>query len=144
MILVGSDAPAFFTGAAVMRKYLPHVEFLPHCKMIIDDNRYYGLITPNGGTINYDHVILDKTVCNPEFIFIVLTTLFEMGSVVNTFIDVNNKPAWKFVRGIGFTNTGILREQPMDLAIWSMNRQEWATNTLRQHYIKQTQKPGHV
>ena len=146
MIIVGSDSPAFFTGAAVMRKYLPHIEFLPHCKMIIEDNRYYGLITPNCGTVNYDHVILDKMVCNPEIIFIVLTTLFEHGDIVNTFIETDNNPAWKFVQGVGFTNTGILRQHPQPLSIWSMTADEWQENNIRKHYIKQAeqQKPEHV
>lgn len=141
MILVGSDSPLFFTGAAVMRKYLPHIEFMPHCKMIIDENRYYGLITKDGQTVMYDHVILDKMVCNPEFIFTVITALFSFGNVVNTFIDIDNKPAWKFVQGIGFTNTGILRQEPKPLSIWSMTIDEWQENKIRKHFIQQTQKP---
>lgn len=141
MIIVGSESPLFYTAAAVMREYLPCIEFLPSCKIIFDDGRYYGLITANGGTVNYDHVILDKTVCNPEIIFMIMTTLFGFGVVVNTFIDVDNTKAQRFVQGIGFKHTGTLRGQPVDLAIWSMTRQEWAANTIRLHYIKQTQKP---
>ena len=145
MQIIGSDSPLFFKAAAVMRKYLPHIYFMPSCRIIYDENRYYGLITVNGSTVNYDHVILDRTVCNPEMIFIVMTTLFSFGNIVNTFIDPNNKPAWKFVQGIGFVNTGILRQEPQSLAIWSMTVTEWAANTLRQHFIKQTQKPeAHV
>lgn len=144
MIIVGSDSPAFFKGAAIMRKYLPHVEFLPHCQMVIDDGRYYGLITPNGGTVNYDHVILDRTICNPEIIFIVMSTLFNFGPIVNAFIDIDNKAAWKFVQGIGFTNTGILRQNPKPLSIWSMTIDEWQENNIRKHFIKQTQKPEHA
>lgn len=146
MIIVGSDSPSFFTAAAVMRKYLPHIEFLPHCQIIYDENRYYGLITKNGNTVNYDHVILDKMVCNPEIIFIVLTTLFSFGTVVNTFIEKDNVDAQRFVGGIGFINTGILRQEPKPLAIWSMTIQEWQENKIRKHYIKQAeqQKPEHV
>lgn len=143
MQIVGSDSPLFFTAASVMRKYLPNIEFLPHCKIIVEENRYYGLVTPNHGTVMYDHVILDKMVCNPEIIFIVLTTLFSFGGIVNTFIDINNEPAQKFVRGIGFTNTGILRQKPQPLSIWSMTIEEWQENKIRKHYIKQ-QKPEHV
>jgi hypothetical protein len=66
-----------------------------------------------------------------------MTTLFSFGSVVNTFIDVNNKQSERFVQGVGFKHTGILRGQPKDLAIWSMTAAEWATNKIRLHYIKQ-------
>lgn len=145
MIIIGSDSPKFFEAAAIMRKYLPHIEFLPQCQIIVDDGRYYGLITKNGDTVNYDHVILDKMVCNPEIIFIVMTTLFSFGRIVNTFIDIDNKPAWKFVQGIGFINTGILRQTPKPLSIWSMTVEEWQENKIRKHFIKQTkQKPEHV
>lgn len=145
MITVGSESPLFFTAAAVMRKYLPNIEFLPHCKIIFEDNRYYGLITPNGSTVMYDHVILDKMVCNPEIIFIVLTTLFGFGTIVNTFIEKDNVDAQRFVGGIGFTNTGILQQEPKPLAIWSMTIEEWQENKIRKHYIKQAeQKPEHV
>lgn len=142
MQIVGSDSPLFFTAASVMRKYLPNIEFLPHCKIMFDENRYYGLITPNGGTVNYDHVILDRMVCNPEIIFIVLTTAFSFGTIINTFIDVDNTKAQRFVRGIGFTNTGYLRQEPKPLAIWSMTIDEWQENNIRKHVIKQ--KPEHV
>lgn len=136
MQIVGSDSPLFFKAAAVMRKYLPHIEFLPSCHIVFDENRYYGLITVNGGTVIYDHVILDRFVCNPEIIFIIITTLFSYGNIVNTFIDVDNKDAQRFVSGIGFTNTGILRQEPKPLAIWSMTVQEWLENKIRKHYIK--------
>lgn len=137
MQIVGSDSPLFYTAASVMRKYLPNIEFMPSCKIMFDDGRYYGLITKNGDNVMYDHVILDRFVCNPEIIFIVITTLFNYGSVVNTFIDVDNKQAQRFVQGVGFKHTGILRGQPKDLAIWSMTAAEWATNKIRLHYIKQ-------
>lgn len=136
MQIVGSDSPLFFKAASVMRKYLPHIEFLPSCHIVFDENRYYGLITVNGSTVIYDHVILDKFVCNPEIIFIIITTLFSYGNIVNTFIDVDNKDAQRFVSGIGFTNTGILRQEPKPLAIWSMTVQEWQENKIRKHYIK--------
>lgn len=141
MQIVGSDSPLFFKAAAVMREHLPHIEFMPSCQIVFDEGRYYGLITKNGETVIYDHLILDRTVCNPEMIFIVLTTLFGFGNIVNTFIDVNNAKAQRFVQGIGFKHTGILRGQPIDLAIWSMTAAEWATNKIRLHFIKQTQKP---
>lgn len=141
MQIIGSESPLFFTAAAVMREYLPHIDFRADCKIIFEENRYYGLITKNGESVLYDHVILDRMVCNPEIIFIVITTLFSFGSIVNTFIDVNNAQAQRFVQGVGFKHTGVLRGQPMDLAIWSMTAAEWATNKIRLHFIKQTQKP---
>jgi hypothetical protein len=137
MQIVGSDSPLFYKAAVVMREYLPDIEFMPSCKIMFDDGRYYGLITKNGNNVMYDHVVIDKFVCNPEIIFIVMTTLFSFGSVVNTFIDVNNKQSERFVQGVGFKHTGILRGQPKDLAIWSMTAAEWATNKIRLHYIKQ-------
>lgn len=136
MQIVGSESPLFFTAAAVMRKYLPHIEFLPECKIIFDEGRYYGLITTNGRTVNYDHVILDKFVANPEIVFIIISTLFRFGDIVNTFIDVDNKVAQRFVRGVGFINTGTLRQDPKPLAIWSMTVEEWQENNIRKHYIE--------
>ncbi len=141
MQIVGSESPLFFTAAAEMRKHLPNIEFLPSCKIVFDEGRYYGLITKNGGAVIYDHVILDKMVCNPEIIFMIITTLFSFGNIVNTFIDKDNVNAQRFVCGIGFTNTGVLRQEPKPLAIWSMTVQEWQENNIRKHFIKQTQKP---
>ena len=140
MIIIGSDKPQFFECAAVMRKYLPHIEFMPACKIIYDEGRYYGLITVSGETVMYDHVILDKTVCNPEFIFMVLTTLFSMGVIVNAFIETDNAPSQRFVKGIGFVNTGFLPQVPKTLAIWSMSVDGWKNNPLRRHFIEKQQQ----
>ena len=140
MNIVGSDSPKFFECAAIMRKYLPYIDFMPHCKIIYADNRYYGLITVDGDTVMYDHIILDKMVANPEVIFTVLTTLFSMGNIVNTFIDTDNAQAQRFVSGIGFINTGILRQKPKALAIWSMTADEWQNNRILRHFIKTTDK----
>ena len=134
MQIVGSDNPLFFEAAAIMRKYLPHIEFLPHCKIMFDKGRYYGLITANGNTVMYDHVILDRMVCNPEIIYIVLSTLFSFGRIVNTFIDSDNVDAQRFVSGIGFTNTGLLRQEPKPLKIWSMTIDEWQNNNIKKHF----------
>ena len=137
--MISSDKPKFFECAAIMRSYLPHIEFLPGCKIICDDNRYYGLITVSDGTVMYDHVIIDKTVCNPEFIFIVLSTLFSMGHILNTFIEVDNDKSQRFVKGLGFINTGTLRQDPKTLTIWSMTADEWKNNRIARHFIeKQT------
>lgn len=139
MNIIGSNKPKFFECAAIMRKYLPFIEFMSDCQIIYDDNRYYGLVTVNGDTVNYDHVILDKTVCNPEFIFTVIETLFRRGNVVNAFIEIDNTQAQRFVRGVGFINTGTLRQHPKPLAIWSMTADEWQNNRIRRHFLeKQT------
>ena len=139
MIITGSDKPKFFECAAVMRKYLPHIEFMPDCMIINDSDRYYGLVTVHGRTVNYDHVILDKTVCNPEFIVTVISTLFSFGNIVNTYIETDNTKAQRFVEGVGFIKTGILRQDPKELAIWSMTLDEWENNRIRRHFIeKQT------
>lgn len=141
MKIVGSDKPEFFECAAIMRKYLPHINFMPHCKIIYDDNRYYGLITYDSDTVMYDHIILDKTVCNPEFIFMVITTLFQFGVIINSFIEIDNTKAQRFVKGVGFINTGTIRQSPKPLAIWSMTLVEWENNRIRRHFLeKQTQK----
>ena len=139
MQIVGSDSPLFFKAAAVMREYLPGIDFMPRCKIMFDEGRYYGLITPYGDTVNYDHVILDRFVCNPEIIFLVISTLFTFGDIVNTFIDEDNAQAQRFVRGVGFTNTGTLRQKPKPLAIWSMTIDEWLENKIRKHF---TEKKG--
>ena len=89
----------------------------------------------------YDHIIVDKFVANPEIIFTVLTTLFSMGGIVNTFIEIDNAQAQRFVKGVGFINTGYLRQTPKPLAIWSMTINEWQNNRIRRHFIeKQTLK----
>ena len=141
MIITGSDKPKFFECAAIMRKYLPHIEFMPDCLIIYDDSRYYGLITKNGRTVNYDHIILDKTVCNPEFISTVISTLFSFGDIVNSYIETDNAKAQRFVKGVGFINTGTIRQDPKDLAIWSMTAEEWKNNRILRHFLeKQTPK----
>lgn len=136
MRIIDSSKPEFYVCASVIRKYLEHVVIAPDCKIIYDENRYYGLITVSGGTVMYDHIILDKMVCNPEFIWVVLTTLFSMGGIINTFIDVDNTQAQRFVKGVGFINTGILRQFPKPLAIWSMTVGEWENNRIRRHFTQ--------
>lgn len=136
MRIIDSSKPEFYVCASVIRKYLAHVVIAPECKIIYDENRYYGLITVSGGTVIYDHIILDKMVCNPEFIWTVITTLFSMGGIINTFIDVDNTQAQRFVKGVGFTNTGTLRQFPKPLAIWSMTVGEWENNRIRRHFTQ--------
>lgn len=143
MRIIDSSKPEFYICASIIRKYLPHVVIEPECKIIYDKNRYYGLVTVSGGTVMYDHIIQDKTVCNPEFIFTVITTLFSMGDIVNTFIEIDNAQAQRFVKGVGFINTGYLRQAPKPLAIWSMTVGEWQNNRIRRHFIeKQPSEDG--
>lgn len=136
MQIVGSESPLFFKAAAVMREYLPHIEFMPSCKIVFDEGRYYGLITKNGDTVMYDHVILDKMVCNPEIIFMIIETIFSFGSIANVFIDEDNGPAQYFVRGVGFMQTGTLRQKPKSLSIFSMTADEWQNNRIRKHFMQ--------
>ena len=139
MRIIGSDKADFYRAAAVIREHLPDVEIAPHCKILVDDNRYYGLITPTGKTVIYDHVIIDRTMCNPEFIYTALTTIFTFAPIINAFVEQTNVASKRFLDGIGFIKTGILR-QGEDLDIYSMTVQEWENNRIRRHFLeKQTQ-----
>lgn len=137
--LLGSDKPAFYRAAAVVRKYLPNVIIAPTCKIIESPGRYYGLITPDGCTVIYDHIIMDRMVCNPEFIFNVLTTLFTFGEIVNAFVETDNVESKRFLTGIGFINTGFLRQDQI-LEIFSMTAHEWQNNRIRRHFIEKQPK----
>lgn len=138
--LLDSSKPAFYRAAGVIREYLPDVIIAPTCKIIESPGRYYGLITPDGCTVIYDHVIIDKFVCNPEFIFKVLTTVFQFGDIMNTFVERDNTASRRFLDGLGFVHTGFLRQDTI-LEIYSMTAQEWENNRVRRHFIeKQTQK----
>lgn len=138
MRIIGSDKPDFYRAAAVIREYLPDVLIMPECKIIVDDNRYYGLVTPNGGTVIYDHVIRDRTVCNPEFIFTVISSLFTFAPIINAFVEQDNVASKRVLEGVGFIKTGILRqEQSVD--IYSMTAQEWQNNRIMRHFTKTTQ-----
>jgi len=141
MQIVGSDSPSFYRAAAVIREHLPLVAFNDGCKIIFDENRYYSVINiDNIGNVVYDHVCLDPWYMTPSHIFMVLTTVFSMGAVINAFVDPANIRSKKFLIGVGFTKTGILRQVNGNWEIYSMTRAEWYGNRVRRHFIqKQTQ-----
>ncbi len=139
MRIVGSDKPEFFIAAAKIREYLPHVIMGPDCKIIYDSDRYYGIITPDGGNIIYDHVVLDPMFVNPQNVFMVLTTIFSFGTILNTFVEKGNGRAMRLLSGLGFINTGTLRQVDGDLEIYSMRADEWINNRIRQHFMEKQQ-----
>ena len=134
MRVIESDLPYFYECAAVIKKHLPYCEITKKHKIIVEDNRYYGLLKIQGKNAVYDHIILDKTVCNPEFIFKVLTFIFSEADICNVFVVWDNIPSQKFTNGLGFTQTGILRQIPDALFMYSMTIQEWQKNKIRRHF----------
>ena len=136
MKVIESDTPEFYSAATIIKQKLSHVEITPHHKIICDDGRYYGLLYVIDDVATYDHVIIDKTCCNPEFIFMVLTYIFSVASICNCFIALDNGPSIYFTSHLGFVNTGVLRQSPKPLAIYSMTRAEWINNRIRQHFVR--------
>ena len=139
MQIIGSDKPAFYNAAAVVRRYLPLVQIADDCQIIYEKNRYYGIVNIDGENINYDHVCLDPWYMTPQHIFMVLTTLFSMGTVINAFVDPDNVRSKRFLNGVGFINTGILRQADGNWEIYSMTVQEWQNNRIRRHFLQQKQ-----
>lgn len=141
MHIVGSNEPAFYIAAAEIKKHLPHVEVAPSCHIIYAPGRYYGIITPDAGNVIYDHVVLDPWFVVPENVFMVLTTVFTFGDIINAFVENNNGRAMRLLSGLGFINTGTLRQVGGTLEIYSMRRDEWLNNRIRLHFCKtQSQK----
>ena len=139
MQIIGSDKPAFYNAAAVVRKYLPLVQITEDCQIIYEKNRYYGVVNTDGENLNYDHVCLDPWYMTPQHIFMVLTTLFGMGTVINAFVDPDNMRSKRFLMGVGFINTGILRQADGNWEIYSMTVKEWQNNRIRRHFLQQKQ-----
>ena len=140
MKIIESDKPEFYSAAAIIKENLPHAEITPGHKIICDDGRYYGLLYVIDGVATYDHVIIDKMCCNPEFIFMVLTYIFSVANICNCFIAQDNGPSIYFTSHLGFIHTGVLRQFPKPLAIYSMTVNEWMNNRIRQHVIKRYKK----
>lgn len=140
MKVIDSQSPEFYTAASVIKQHLPRVQITPQHKIIYDDGRYYGLLFVVDDVATYDHVILDRTVCNPEVIFMVLTYIFTNADICNVFIDSSNGASQRFASHLGFINTGYLRQFPETLAIYSMTSQEWVGNRIREHFIKRHKK----
>lgn len=143
MHIVGSDAPEFYQCAAIIREHLPLVSFGDGARIIFDKNNYYAVINNDGnGNLIYDHVCLNPVWMVPTHIFMALTTAFTLGSVINAFVAPENTRSKKFLQGVGFINTGTLRQANGNWEIWSMTASEWQNNRIRRHFInmqKQTQ-----
>lgn len=136
MQIVGSDNPEFYKAAAVIREHLPLVAFDDGCKIMFDAGRYYAAINTDGcGNLTYDHVCLDATWMTPTHVFMSLTTAFNLGSIINAFVAPSNARSKRFLKGVGFTNTGTLRQVNGCWEIWSMTAQEWQENRIRKHFI---------
>ena len=140
MKIIESDKPEFYSAAAIIKENLPHAEITPNHKIICDDGRYYGLLYVIDGVATYDHVIIDKMCCNPEFIFMVLTYIFSVANICNCFIAQDNGASMRFTSHLGFIHTGVLRQFPKPLVIYSMTVNEWMNNRIRQHVIKRYKK----
>lgn len=143
MQIVGTDSPAFYRAAAVIREHLPLTAFEPGAKVIYDDNNYYAVINTDGdGNLTYDHVCLNPMWMSPTHIFMALTTVFSLGSIINAFVAPENTRSARFLNGVGFKKTGTLRQVCGDWDIYSMTADEWQNNRIRRHFIntqKQTQ-----
>lgn len=111
--------------AQVIEKSLPHLIISTDKLILTDHKRYWGLLEVNGKTAIFDHVIKDRTACNPEFIAQVLNYIFQKASICNVFIEVENAPSVRFTEGLGFVFTGILRQEPSYLYIYSMTDEEY-------------------
>ena len=141
MQIVGNDSPMFYKAAAVLREHLPFVAFNDGCKIMFDAGRYYAVLNTDGnGNLTYDHVCLDATWMTPTHVFMSLETAFGLGSVINAFVAPSNARSKRFLNGVGFINTGTLRQVDGCWEIWSMTGQEWQNNRIRRHIQqKQTQ-----
>lgn len=136
MLRLISDRVEFYEKAAIIQKHLPEVIITNEHKIICDDGRYYGMLAVNDEVGIYDHVILDSTVSNPEFIFKVFSYIFSQCVICNSFIDTKNMRARRYVQGLGFDFMGYLPYKDKICAIYSMSIQKWLDNPLRNHYLK--------
>lgn len=136
MLRVISDRVEFYEKAAIVQKHLPEVVITNNHDIICDDGRYYGLIAINDEVAIYDHVILDSTVSNPEFIFKVFSYIFSRAIICNCFINIENKRAMKYTKGLGFELCGYLPYKDKVCAIYTMSIQKWLDNRIRNHYLK--------
>jgi hypothetical protein len=136
MLRLISDRVEFYEKAAIIQKHLPEVIITNEHKIICDDGRYYGMLAVNDEVGIYDHVILNSTVSNPEFIFKVFSYIFSQCVICNSFIDTKNMRARRYVQGLGFDFMGYLPYKDKTCAIYSMSIQKWLDNPIRNHYLK--------
>lgn len=119
--------------AQVIEKTLPHLIISTNKQILTDHKRYWALLEINDSTAIMDHIIKDRTCCNPEFISQVLNYVFQKASICNVFIEVENIPSVRFTEGLGFVFTGILRQDPSYLYIYSMTADEYYTSKWAQY-----------
>lgn len=136
MLRVITNKVEFYEKAAIIKKHLPDVVITNEHTIICDDGRYYGLLLVDNGVGIYDHVIIDKTMNNPEFITNVLNFVFSNCVVCNCFIDVKNKASCRYTQGVGFDFMGYLPYADKTCAIYSMSIQKWLDNPIRKHYLE--------
>lgn len=109
----------------IIKKFLPHLVITPEKQILTDYKRYHGILEIDNQTATFDHIIEDRTCCNPEFISQILNYIFCKANICNVFIRITNKSSIKFTEGLGFLRTGILRQDPMYLYIYSMTADEF-------------------
>ena len=114
--------------AQVIEKTLPHLIISTNKQILTDHKRYWALLEINDGTAIMDHIIKDRTCCNPEFISQVLNYVFQKSTICNVFIKIDNIPSVKFTEGLGFVFTGIIRQKPDYAFIYSMTAEEFYTS----------------
>lgn len=136
MLKMTKNMVEFYENAAIIKKHLPAVVITNEHKIIYDEGRYYGLLLVDNGVGIYDHVIIDKTMNNPEFITNVLNFVFSNCVVCNCFIDVKNTASCRYTQGIGFDFMGYLPYVDKTCAIYSMSIQKWLDNPIRKHYLE--------
>lgn len=136
MLKTTKNMVEFYEKAAIIKKHLPAVVITNEHKIIYDEGRYYGLLLVNNGVGIYDHVIIDKSMNNPEFITKVLDFVFSNCSICNVFINTKNNASRRYVEGIGFGFMGYLPYVDRVCAIYSMSIQNWLDNRIRKHYLK--------
>lgn len=136
MLRVIEDKVEFYEKASIIKKHLPAVVITNEHTILCDDDRYYGLLAVDDEVGIYDHVILDSTVSNPEFIFKVFSYIFSRCVRCNCFIDAKNMRARRYTQGLGFDFMGYLPYKDKVCCIYSMSIQNWLDNKIRLHYIK--------
>lgn len=136
MLKMTKNMVEFYEKAAIIKKHLPAVVITNEHKIIYEEGRYYGLLLVDNGVGIYDHVILDSSVSNPEFIFKVLTYIFSHCEICNSFINTKNMRARRYTQGLGFDFMGYLPYVDKTCAIYSMSIQKWLDNPIRKHYLK--------
>ena len=69
-----------------------------------------------------------------------LTYINSVANICNCFNAQHNVASMRLKSHLGFIHTGVLRQFPKSLAIYSMTVNEWMNNRIRQHVIKRYSK----